>query len=1094
MGYRKLIFFGIIGLLTACSTEKNSDSFFTSLTPKETGINFVNQITENESINVIDFQYCYNGGGVGIGDFNADGLPDIVFTGNQVSSQLYLNQGNLKFKNVSKEVDFTTNKWATGVSIIDINADGLDDIYINVGGAQCATGCTNLLFVNQGNQKPNNLPFFKEMSEEYGLNVEGYAQQTVFFDYDLDDDLDAFVLRNGNVAFDKNSPMPKRYYPEHLTDKLLENNFDVAKGHATFKDVSEERGINKKGFGLGVALNDFNQDGRPDIFVGNDFITDDLLYLNTHSTDTTTLFVEQGKRFFKHNTYNAMGVDMGDVNGDGLDDLLVLDMLPKAYNRQKKMLGAMNYDKYLLALRNDFTPQFMRNTLHLQQQQQVNAYRPWSEVGFLAGIAKTDWSWSPLLADFDADGDKDIYITNGYGKDITDLDFINYTKQNNVFGTEQTRNKTLTKLIGKLPSVHLDNVLYTNQGNLDFKEVTGQIKNQTASLSNGAAYADFDGDGDLDIVVNNINEPAFFLENHASDKDDFNYIQIQLKGSKNNKNAIGASVRLWQNGKEQHYYQSTVRGYLSSVDPLVYFGLRDSLVDSIAVQWPNGNKSFLSNIVANKRITITQYVPGKKNNQSNKEIKPLLQKDSLSLAIQHSAEIKHDYALQALLLQQPSKRSPVLAVDKSKKILFIAGDAKRKHQLVAYDDSLTILQELNLPVNVTAASFVDIDKDGTPELYLGTETGKKDIILKKYANKGYKIEQYIEALEGDTRVVKPYDYDNDGDMDVFVGMHQIKGSYPQHGKSLLLENTTNGFNKHMLNLGLVNDATWVDVDNDGLKELVAVGEWMPITVIKYQQGKLNIIPQVFMAKAQDTHTEGLWRSIMSLDVDLDGDLDFILGNQGLNNFLNPTPEAPMYIYNKDFDANGSIDPIIGAYHLIDGKNKLMPLHTRDDVMKQVVSLKADYNSYDDFAKVDFKKLLKIKSLEKETKKIHLAYSALAINDGRGNFELKPLPKACQVAPINAITSLDVNADGKDEIFLVGNDYSTETHYGRHDAFNGALLQADAYSNVTFLPTEETGFLVPKQANYCVIIKTATGDKKIVVSQFNNTIQTYSLNK
>ncbi len=1081
----------------------------------KTGIDFSNTIVENDSINVVTFQYIYNGGGVGIGDFNNDGLSDVVFTANQTSSKVYLNEGNLSFKDISKVANFETSSWVTGVSIADVNADGWDDIYLSVGGAQCKNDCENLLFINQGLNE-NGIPTFKEQAKEYGLNDGHYSQQAVFFDYDSDGDLDVFIAHNGNVGFDKNSPMPKQYTPKYLADYLLRNERKEGVDHPVFTNVSDELGITYKGFSLGVNIQDFNNDNLPDIYVSNDFITEDLLYINkglNPETQEHQGFEESNKKVFSHLTYNAMGVDIADLNNDAHPDVLVLDMLPENYERQKKMLGTMNYDKYLLSQRNNYSSQFMHNTLQLHNGMLKDSILKSSEIGFISGMSSTDWSWAPIMADFDNDGDKDTYITNGYVKDLTDLDFINYSTQSTIFGDEKSKNKQLFNLLQKLPGVDLPNYFYENEGEITFKDVSNSWKKAKNSFSNGAAYADFDNDGDLDLMVNNINQKAFVLENHSEKSDQNHYLRIRLKGKPENKNAIGAKVSIWQDGKAQHQYQSVVRGYLSSMEPVIHFGLPSATVDSLRVIWPNGYMTEMEDITANRVMEIEIndiYMP------SDAWVIPGTMMSDVSSVInaKHEENSGHDYTKQHLLMRQYSKLGPCVAAanidGELGDELFIGGSKGQPSTIWKQNQNgvFELHQELDSASEDTDASFVDIDKDGDLDLVVASggtdfQRNAKELQDRIYLNddKGQftRADNALPQFQEVSSCIRPNDFDKDGDVDFFIGSRIVTGSYPKTPKSQLLQNVENGFahidNASLESIGMVTDATWQDINQDGWDDLIIVGEWMEVTLFLNKQGKLEkSILNITDATGNPTETSGWWNTIEAGDFDNDGDIDFILGNQGENGFVLPKEGKPVYVYNGDMDQNGSQDPVMAQYFNDPTKeNLLLPVQTRDDIVKQLVKLKDKYLTYDAFSKVSFTELLSIEDLEKETLKATTFSSSYLENLGDQNFQISRLPNACQLAPINDLLVKDFDQDGYLDVIMVGNDLTSETNYGLNDALIGVYLKGSE-KGFQVIKNEASGLYVPGQSHHVVSLHSIKGEDLIFASQNSNTPKVFSFNQ
>ncbi len=1106
----KTVLILILVLIFSCIKPKKEERLV-AISPENSGITFVNRISENDTINVIDFQYCYNGGGVGIGDFNKDGYPDIVFTGNQVPSRIYQNNTGLKFEDISEKSGLLTNSWVTGVVIVDINNDGLDDIYLNVAGANCSNDCDNLLFVNQGIDD-DGIPHFKEQAKSYGLNDGNYSQQAVFFDYEGDGDLDVYILHNGNYGFDKNNPLPKRYMAPHLKDRLLRNDSVPGLDHSYFTDISKMAGIVHGGFGLGVAINDINNDGLVDIYVANDFITEDLVYIQKkHPDSLAPWFENRASTYLSHASHNAMGVDFADINNDTRPDILVVDMLPWQYNRQKKMLGGMNYERYLLALRNGYGSQYIRNTLQINNGALDNTPLKMSEIAFQAGISSTDWSWAPLMLDLDNDADKDIYISNGYVKDVTDLDYINYSSANNMFGSTAERAKKQKEFANKLASIHVPNFIYENLGELQFENATSSWATNTPSFTNGVAYADLDKDGDLDLVLNNINETATILENTTSLDPVKNYLRIKLIGNSKNSKGIGAKVTIWNQGRVQQQYQSVVRGYLSSMEPILHFGILGPKIDSLQVVWPGGAISRKRNITSNQIIEIhqtkAQLAPLLRSHaRANK--KAIRYKDLVKNYI-HEENAFNEYAIQPLLMRQYSQNGPCLAVgnidDKSGDEIFIGGSKGVPGEIFSqnaqgfYESS----QKLDSVYEDTDAVFVDINGDSHLDLYItsgGTEYGDASETYEDrvYMNDGTgKFRRQKEALRASsqsTQIVRPADIDNDGDIDFFIGSRVLPSKYPNLPQSKILINEkgilTELENSGIDRIGMVSDALWEDIDDDGLLDLVVVGEWMPITVFKnIAKGFAPMVLNWTNKDKEPIETTGWWNCIEKLDEDNDGDMDFIIGNQGLNWFVRPSQKYPIYLYKNDLDQNGSPDPVLGSYYDTNAGKKLLPLHSRDDILNQLPSLKQFYLRYDDFTSTSYEKLLNIKNLGAEALEAKVFANSFAENKGNGEFQLVPLPSACQAGPVYDIISLKSNEEGKSEIFLVGNDFSGEAIYGRSDGLNGIKLE---YENQDFTVTlsSDSGFYVPGHSHHIKLLNDSQGQNYILATQNKDKVKAF----
>lgn len=1094
-----LSLFVAILLIFSCNTSKKKN-LFTFVKSSKSNITFSNNIVENDSINPSDCLNCFNGGGVGIGDFNNDGLSDIIFTGNQVSSVIYLNRGDLKFEDVSLEAGFSTNSWVTGVSIVDINSDGFDDIYLSVAGVSCEKGCNNLLFVNNGLNK-NGIPTFIEQAEAYGLDDPAYATQSVFFDYDLDGDLDVFIVHNKNDIGNRSRPIPKELWPEDLVDKLLRNDQIEGLDHPFFTNVSNELNIKQRGFGLGVGLADFNMDGLIDIYVSNDFITEDLIYINrAHKDSLNPHFEESNKQYLGHMTTNGMGMDIADINDDGLSDVFVLDMLPNKYNRLKRVVHKMNYTGFMNVQSNSYASQYMRNTLQLGNGQLNGKPIRSSEVAFLFGLERTDWSWAPLMVDFDNDGDKDIYVTNGYIKDVIDLDYIDYIHQKNkAFSSEKDRSK---KFIENLPAIKEPNFFYEQTENSVFDDVSTSWINSLPSLSNGVAYADLDLDGDIDLVVSNINSEAFLLENNSSEKLDNHFFRLKLKGLENNPRAIGAKITLWADNKEQHQFQNSIRGYLSSVEPIIHFGLKNTEVDSLEITWPGGKSTKLKKLTADQLLEVDQATGLDQIVEKPDQNYVFNEKDSL-LNFLHHENGYNEYIDQPLLMRQYSQSGPSLAVanvdGKPGDEIFL-GASYKQAGTIWFQDSLGVYypkQRLDSIYEDGDAIFIDVDNDSDLDLYVSSSGNEffensPNYLDRLYLNNGQgeflRSENSLPKIFQSTGCVRAIDLDHDNDLDLFVGARLTPHDYPKTPESYILINNNGSFTKqHESDIswgGMVTDALWVDVDKDSWNDLIVVGEFMPVSIFKNHLGTLKKMSTIWHDEDNDEiSTEGWWNCIKAIDFDNDGDLDFIAGNQGLNGFLKPEKNFPLYVYNKDFDKNDKMDPVLGQYFEKDGEKVLFPIHNRDDLHKQFPESRVRFFTYEQFADLEFKSILKIKDLDNNTYKATTFASSLIENLGDGKFKLRALPNSCQVAPINNILIDDFDLDGSMDFLMVGNDLTAESNYGNFDALTGILLKIKG-KEIEVVPSRESGFYVPYQSNYLSSFTDANGDKFVLATQNN----------
>ncbi|MEJ7767389.1 MAG: VCBS repeat-containing protein [Chitinophagaceae bacterium] len=847
-----IICFSVVCFFTSC-THQSQNTMFTRLTPGQSGIYFSNDIHENDSSHSFINEFGYMGGGVGIGDFNNDGLKDVFFTGNQVSSRLYINKGDNHFEDITQRAGITTHDWATGVSIADINHDGYDDIYVCVFGTNLLDRAKNLLFINQRNLT------FRESATEYGLADTGYSTQAVFLDYDKDGDLDMYLanyLLNGSNA---NNLFPRdNSGKSSANDKLYRNDgYAALAGHDVFSDVSMQAGIKEDGYGLGVVAGDFNNDGWPDIYVANDFVSNDRLWLNNRKGG----FVNCISEATRHQSYSSMGADAADLNNDGLEDIVTLDMLPEYNQRKKATFFFMNYDRYQAERALGYEPEFARNMLQLNVGNS-DSVPLFSETGQLAGISETDWSWSVLLADFNNDGWKDVHITNGIARDFINGDFLEFsTNTFNNAGSQEEQRKAIRKKLAALKPVELTNYLYLNNKDLTFHKATELAGIGGPSMSNGAAYVDIDNDGDLDIVVNNINEPAFVLINNSQQADSStnHFIKIKLEGDSLNTRGLGTKVTLYCNGMLQVQEQNPVRGYFSSVDPDLIFGLeKQTRVDSIVIIWPDQNIQVLKDIAADTMHIVSWKQARSPLLHKTKVLTPLL-KDitaSTGIAFSHHENIFNDFGTQRLLPQKYSQMGPYITtadIDGDRIIDFFVGNGfnfsgqlMKGHKDGSFSAS-NLVDSIKMEEDMDCI-FLDTDSDGDqdllvtggdvqhpvnslhyrPRLYIND--GKGNFMLSSKC-----IPSHVNTIAG---CVRAGDYDNDGDPDLFIG-GRVAASYPVSPKSYLLQNNKGVFTDVTASVcpalqkaGMITSAVWTDFDGDNQADLVLAGEWMPVSFLK----------------------------------------------------------------------------------------------------------------------------------------------------------------------------------------------------------------------------------------------------------------------
>ena len=1072
-----LVFVAFVSWLSACQSEPDATTLFTKLPSDATGIHFQNTLRETEDFNVMKYGYFYNGGGVAVGDVNNDGLPDIYFTGNLVASRLYLNQGDWTFREVAEEAGVAAaGLWNTGVTMADVNGDGQLDIYVCRSAAADPSRRKNLLFINtttpsSGEGARGGEVQFTEQAEAYGLADPGYSTQASFFDYDRDGDLDLYLLNHSTqeyAGFNKLTASHKQRTNPLLGDKLYRND------GKRFTDVSKEAGIiqNVLGFGLGVAVSDVNTDGWYDIYVTNDYNEEDYLYLNQQ--DGT--FQESLAHCIGHTSLFSMGCDAADINNDAKPDIMTLDMLPASNYRLKMSLGPENYDKYNELIRSGFHYQTMRNMLQLN-----NGNGTFSEIGQLAGVGSTDWSWAALLADYDNDGWKDVFVTNGYMRNYLDMDFMNYVVGEKLKSERERREVEVMNLVEVMPSIEVENYAFRNQGDLTFRSLAADWGLGGNSLSNGAAYADLDNDGDLDLVVNNVNEEASIYRNNSETLSPNHYLKVQCRGSDKNPFGIGAKVWLYRGNTVQYQELIPVRGFQSSVNPEFVFGLGTvERIDSVRVEWPTATTQTLADVPANQTLVLDQQEATQAAPANTHAVRPWFQSepDRAGIDYRHQENSFLDFKRDKLLAQGISTAGPPIAVGDvngdQREDLYLGGAKGTAGQLFlqqpdgTFSSKATNIADENPEAEDTDGLFFDADGDGDQDLYVvsgGSDFAEADANLQDrlYFNNGAgKFSSRAGALPDmltSGSSVAATDMDNDGDPDLFVGGRLIPGKYPQAPRSYLLRNDGQGnftdvtatYCPALTTPGMVTDVVWADVDQDSRPDLVVVGEWMNVRVFLNRNGSLAETHPAGLA-----NTYGWWNTMVAYDMDRDGDLDLVAGNEGMNNPFRATAQEPVTLIYADFDQNGSIDPLLNYY--IDGKSEVA--FSRDELIGQMVSLRKKLPGYDAYAKAGLEELLtEDQRANADTLQATLFESVYLRNDGGGNFTVVPLPSEAQFSPVYAILPTDVNDDGYPDLVIGGNLSQTRVSTGKYDANYGMIFLGSQEREFLWVPPTQTGIHV-----------------------------------
>ncbi len=1095
--YRLLVTSLSVLFLVSCENQR-AETMFTKLSSGKTGIKFINRLQETEEFNVLEYGYLYNGGGVAVGDINNDGLSDIYFTGNMVGSHLYLNQGDFKFKEIAKNAGvFAEGLWNTGTVMADVNADGLLDIYVCRSAAKDQQKRRNLLFINNGDLT------FTEKAKEFGVDDSGYTTQASFFDYDNDGDLDLYVLNHSTqdyAGFSRITHRLKNRKNRAYSDKLYKNE----NGH--FKDVSDKSGLisNVLGFGLGVSVSDLNNDGWLDIYVSNDYNEQDYLYMNNQ--DGT--FTECLEKYIGHTSLFSMGSDIGDINNDGYTDIMTLDMLPEDNHRQKMVSGPDNYEKHSLLEKTGFYHQTMRNMMHLN-----NEGNSFSEIGQFSGISNTDWSWASLIADFDNDGLKDVYITNGYKRDYTNMDFINYAVQEKLNEDKTGQRTAVSELLENMPSAVVENYMFHNNGDLTFTKMNTIWGLNQKSLSNGAAYADLDNDGDLDLIVNNIDDEAFVYRNNTEKFDGNNYLKIKLEGSPKNRFGVGAKVEIDVEGNTITQEMIPSRGYQSSMPYDLIFGIgKDSLVKQLKINWPDGKIQIMENLKANQTITLANdeavtILDSRISEKSGYFLS--LQADSL-INYKHKENDYNDFKRERLLPHKLSTQGPKLAhgdINGDGLEDFFIGGAKgslgalfKQNQNGSFTASDNSFLKEDIDSEDIGAQLFDADNDGDLDLYVvsgGNAFEKADSLLQDrlYINDGKgnfnKNEKALPKMLFSGSCVSPGDVDNDGDLDLFVGGRLVTGEYPTSPRSYVLRNNGKGvFTDDTINVneelqfpGMVTDAIWTDFNSDQKIDLIVVGEWMPIRIFQNEENGLREITNTAGTK----DSEGFWNKIVADDFDNDGDMDFILGNFGLNSQLKASVTEPAALYVKDFDDNGSIDPVLCSYIM----GEEYPAFSKDDIVEQLNGLKNKYVNYKDYADQKITDIFSVEEL-KDAKVLTAKNfnSSYLENLGNNKFKLVSLPKEAQLAPIYGILSGDFNGDGDKDVLMGGNFFGTRVKYGRYDASKGLLLLGNGNGKFDVVNGDKSGLKVNGEVRDMTVVNRKNNPPVILFVRNNDSVLAY----
>jgi hypothetical protein len=1109
---RSSLFVLLIALISlgGCTIGKKDRPLFKLLSPDQTGVTFANTITTSDSLNVQTDPYVYNGAGVAIGDIDNDGLPDIFFSGNMVSSRLYRNKGHMKFEDITERAGVHTSRWATGASMVDINNDGYLDIYVSVSGPEWSKpeDRANLLFIN------NRDGTFTEAAAQYGIAATGFTTHAVFLDYNGDGCLDLFLLNNSPRDFSRGQvgqPTGKHAETPDSYNELYRNNCN-----GTFTNVSREAGILRDaGYGLGVAVADLNGDGWPDIYVSNDVAPNDVLYVN--NGDGT--FTNKRSQWLKHTSFAGMGVDIADFNNDGWPDILQVDMLPRALSARKRMSGFTTYSGLMESRNMGFRDDYTANALQLSNGVTKDGDVIFSDVARLAGVASTDWSWSPLFADFDNDGYKDIFITNGYPKAVNDFDYLNAMFSVRRGGDANASRRARLEILNKLYPYDVSNYVFRNAGDLTFTDKTKAWGVDRPSFSYGAAYADLDNDGRLDLVVNNIDAPAFIYENVQPRDDAHHYLGIKLEGDSPNRRGIGSKLILTAGGQKQYLYHSPYRGYMSTMDDREHFGLGSvKRVDSLEVIWPDGRYQLLTGLNVDRLLVVKQADATEKSRAEP----PPPTRDHLfqpmdarrGLMYKHQASTLVDYDVQPLLPYMISRQGPPIAVGDVNgdglDDVFIGGGAGVPGRLFIQRKDGSFVEstkgqpwEADKAYEDWGALFFDANGDGLPDLYVASGgyqlvPGSALLQDRLYINKGggrfVRDTRALPTMLTSTATVRAGDFTGHGRLDLFVGGRLSPRNYPYPTRSYLLRNDGDHFTDVTEEVcpelahpgGMITDAVWIDFDGDGRLDLVTVGEWMPIQFYRNDGKRLRNVTQ----STGLPPLRGWWYSLAVGDFDKDGRPDLIAGNLGLNYTYTTSKENRFGVYAEDFTGNRTTDIVLTQE--IDGTE--YPFAGMVPLGQVIYTLAVRFPTYGSFAEASVPQLFSPSQLQQALHYQTDTFASVYLhNDGGGAFSSSPLPNLAQIAPIKGIIATDVDGDGHLDLIVAGNLYDAEPNTPRADAGNGLWLRGDGKGHFTPVPPSQSGFLAPLNVSGLTLINTARG-KAVIVANAGDSLQVFTIRK